>query len=158
MYDIVIGRVVEHLMQPAKSLRKDLSSLFIERGLHMLETRIMGFWENPCLKWKSGGEWGDREEGLIFNDKTVFLLKLLSDDITEDTAVFIMKITFGPLDLFVHPCWDDGEGNDLRVGMFQRGAGSHPMVLEDENISKPLVTSQISHPLTVGPKDIVDSL
>ena len=56
MDDVVIGRVVEHLMQPVKGLGKDLSSLFIERRFHMLEIGIMGFRENPCLKRKSGGK------------------------------------------------------------------------------------------------------
>ena len=65
-----------------------------------------------------GRQTGDREEGLIFNDKTVSLLKLLADDITEDTTFFILKIIFCPFNLFIHPCWDDGEGDDLRMGMF----------------------------------------
>jgi hypothetical protein len=123
MEDVVIGRVVEHLMQPVKGFGKDLSSLSIERGFHMLETGIVGFGENPCFKWESGGEWGDREEGLIFDDETVLLLKLLPDDIAEDTPVFILKIIFRPFDLFAHPLWNDGKGDDLRVGMFQRGSG-----------------------------------
>jgi hypothetical protein len=124
----------------------------------MLETGIMGFWENPCLKWKSGGERGDREEGLIFDDEAAFLLKLLPDDIAEDTPLFIMKIIFGPFDLFGHPSWDDWKGDDLRVGMFQRGPSCYSMVFKDENISKPLITPQIGYPLTIGPEDILHSL
>jgi hypothetical protein len=156
--DVVIRRVFEHPVHSVERIREDLGGMFIQGGFHMLETGIMDFGKNPCLKWKSGGKRGDGEEGLVFADDTAFLLKLLSDDITEDTPVFILKIGFGPFDLFGHPSWNNRKGDDLRVGMLQRGPSRNPLVFEDEDISKSLVTPQIDHPRAVGPEDILYTL
>jgi len=62
----------------------------------MLETGIMGLGKNPCFKRKSGGKGSDGEEGLVLGDEAMFLLELLSNDIAEDTPVFIMKIGLSP--------------------------------------------------------------
>src|SRR4030042_1767801 len=56
MNDIIVRGIVEHLIQPPKGLRKDLRCCFIMEGLHMLITGMMGFGENPCFEWKSGGK------------------------------------------------------------------------------------------------------
>jgi hypothetical protein len=89
--------------------------------LHVLETGIVGFGKNPCFKGKPGGKGSDGDEGFVLGDDAMFPLELLANDITEDTSVFIMKIGFGPFDLFAHSFRDNGEGDELRVGMFQRG-------------------------------------
>jgi hypothetical protein len=120
--DVVIRRIVKHLIHPLEGVGKDLSSLFILEGLHMLETGMMGLRKDPRLKWRSGGERGNRDERLIFIDDPASLLKLLADDIAEDTSVFITKIVFCPFDLLTHSLRDDGEGNDLGVWMFERGS------------------------------------
>ena len=151
MNDVVVRGIVEHLIHSLKGLREDLSCLFIMDRFHMLETGMMGFGENPCLEWKSGSNGGDRDEVLIFEDDTTSLLKLLPNDITEDTAVFVPKIGFGSLDLLGHPLWDDGKGDDLRVRMFERGPRRNSVVLEDEDISKALILPQIDDPLAIGP-------
>ena len=116
MDDVVVGRIAQHPVHPLEGIGEDLSSLFIERGFHVLETGVMGFGKNPCLEWKTGGKGGDGEKGLIFADDPFFLLKLLSDDITEDAPIFILEIDFGPFDLLGHPPWNDRKGNDLRGG------------------------------------------
>ncbi len=117
----------------------------------MLKTGMMNFWKNPCLKGKSGGKGSDGDERTIFSDDPVFLLKLLPNDITIDTSVFIGEIVFGSFDLFAHRRGDDGKGDDLRMGMFQRGSRRDAIVFEDEDISKPLVPPQIDDPFTIGP-------
>ena len=113
MNDIVIRRILEHLVHPLKGVGKDLSGLFILEGVLMLETGMVGLRKDPRLKWRSGSERSDRDERLIFVDDPASVLKLLADDIAEDTSVFITKIVFRPFDLLTHSLRDDREGNDL---------------------------------------------
>jgi len=158
MDDVIVGRVVEHLMQTVKGLRKDLSGLCIERGFRMLETGVVGFGEDPCLKGKPGSERSDGEKILILGDDAVSLMKLLSNNVAKDTPVFVAKVILGPFDLFAHPLWNDGKGDDLGMGMFQRSASSDPMVFKDKDITESLVTPQIDHALAVGPKNVLHAL
>jgi hypothetical protein len=153
--DIVIRRVGKHVIHPPEGVGEDLSCLFILGELHVLKTGMMSFGKNPCFKRKSRGKGGDGEEGFIFDDDTVFPLELLSDNITEDAAVFIVKIVFGPFDFFNHSFRDDGKGDDLRMGMFQRGPRCDAVVFEDEDISKTPVTPEIDDPLAVGQQDLL---
>jgi hypothetical protein len=152
--DVVIGRVVQNPIHPVERLGKDLGSLLIEGGIHMLITGVMGFGKNPCLKGKSRSKRSHRDEGIIFEDEAALLLNLLADDITEDAPVFIIEIIFRPLDLFNHSPGDDGESDDLGVGMFQRSPCCHSMVLKYENISEPLIILEIGNPVSVGCQDM----
>jgi hypothetical protein len=124
----------------------------------VLETGIMGFGKNPCFKRKSRGKGSDGDEKFVLGDDTMFLLELLSNDIAEDTPVFIMEIGFGPCNLFAHPFRDNGEGDDLGMGMFQRGPCCDAMVFEDEDVSEARVAPQIDDPLTVRQQDILCTL
>jgi hypothetical protein len=153
--NIVIRRISEHLIHFLEGIGEDLSCLFILEKFHVLETGIMGFGKNPCFKWKSGGKGSEGEEGFVLGDDAMFLLELLSNDVTEDTPVFIIKIGLGSLDLFAHSFRDNREGDDLRMGMFQRGPCCDAVVFEDEDISKAMVTPQIDDPLTVGQQNIL---
>jgi hypothetical protein len=155
--DIVIGRVVQNPIHPTERLGKDLGSLLIDGGIHMLITGVMGFGKNPCLKGKSRGKRSHRDEGVIFEDEAAFLLNLLPDDITEDAPVFIIEIIFRPLDLFNHSSGDDGESDDLGVGMFQRCPCCDSMVLKYENISEALILLKIGNPVSVSCQDMCDS-
>ena len=121
----------------------------------MLEAGMMGFGKDPGLEWKPGGERGDREKRAVLGHKPVFLLKLLSDDIAEDTTVFIVEIGLGSFNLLAHPPRDDGKGDDLRVGMFQRGSCCDAVVLENKDVSKTLVSPEIDDPVAVGQQDIL---
>jgi hypothetical protein len=124
----------------------------------MLITGVMGFRKNPCLKGKSRSKRSHREEGIVFEDEAALLLNLLPDDITEDAPVFIIEIIFRPLDLLCHSPGDDGESDDLGVGMFQRSPCCHSMVLKYENISEPLIILEIGNPVSVGCQDMCDPL
>jgi hypothetical protein len=152
---IVVRRIREHPIHFLEGIGEDLSGLLILGKFHVLETGIMGFGKNPCFKRKSGGKGSDGDEGFVLGDDAMFLLELLSNDIAEDTSVFILKIGFGPCNLFAHSFRDNREGDDLRMGMFQRGPRCDAMVFEDEDISKTLVTPQINDPLAVGQQDIL---
>jgi hypothetical protein len=65
-----------------------------------------------------------------------------------------MKIGFGPYNLFTDPFRNDGESDDLGMGMFQRGPRRNAMVFEDEDVPEARVAPQIDNPLTVGQQDI----
>jgi hypothetical protein len=151
---IVVRRIREHPIHSLEGIGEDLSGLLILGKFHVLETGIMGFGKNPRFKWKSGGKGGDGEEGFVFGDDAMFLLELLSNDIAKDTPVFIMKIGFGPFNLFAHSFRDNREGDDLRMGMFQRGPRCDAMVFEDEDVSEARVAPEIDDPLAVGQQDI----
>jgi hypothetical protein len=69
-----------------------------------------------------------------------------------------MKIGFGSHNFFAHPFWDNREGDDLRMGMFQRGPRCDTVVFEDEDMPKARVPPQIDDPLTVGQQDILGTL
>jgi hypothetical protein len=155
---IVVRRIREHPIHFLEGVGEDLSGLLILGKLHVLETGIMGFGKNPCFKGKPGGKGSDGEEGFVLGDDAMFLLELLANDITEDTSVFIVKIGFGSFNLFGHPFRDNGEGDELRMGMFQRGPRCDAVVFEDEDISKARVAPQIDDPLTVGQQDILCTL
>ena len=118
----------------------------------------MGLRENPRLKRKSGCEGSDGDKGLVLGDDALLLLKLLSDDVTEDASILIMKVFLGPLNLFCHPDGQDRKGNNLGMGMLQGSASGCAGILEDENVSKPRVPSQIDDPLTIGLQDIFNGL
>jgi hypothetical protein len=138
--DIVIGRVGQHLIDSLESVGEDLSCLFILERFHVLETGMVGFRKNPGFKWKSGGKGSKGEKGFVFSDDTGSLLEFLPDDITVDTSIFIIKIGFSSFNLFTHSLRDDGKGDNLRMGMFQRGSRRDPMIFKDEDVSKTLVT------------------
>jgi hypothetical protein len=92
MNDVVVRGIVKHPIHPLKGLGKDLRCLLVMDRFHMLETGIMGFGKDPCFERKSRGKRRDGDEVLIFNDDTSLLMKLLPNDITENTSVLVMKI------------------------------------------------------------------
>jgi len=116
---------------------------------------VMLLGKDPRLEGETGSKSGHRNEALIFADHSDLLLKLLSDDIAEDASVFIVKIVFGSFDLFTHSSRDDREGNQLGVGVLKGSSRGHAVVLKDEDISKPPVSSQIEDSLAIGPQNIL---
>jgi hypothetical protein len=148
--NIVIGRIGEHPIHSPEGIGEDLSCRFVLGRVHVLETGMVGFGKDPGFEWKPGSKGGDGDERFIFGDNAVFLLKLLPNNIAEDTPVFIMEICLGSLNLFAHPLRDDGKSDDLRMGMFQRGPCCNAVVFEDKDMSETLVAPEIDDPLTVG--------
>jgi len=116
----------------------------------------MGLGKNPCFKGEPGSKRGNRDESLVLADDAFSLVQLLSDDVTEDTPVFVLEEVLGTLDFLGQSSWNNGEGDDLRVRMFQRGPGRHAVVLEHEHMAKPHIPSQIRDSFTVGPQDVGD--
>jgi hypothetical protein len=116
---------------------------------------VMLLGKDPRLEGKSRSKSGHRDKALIFADHPDFLLKLLPHDIAKDTSVFVLKIVFGSFDLFTHSSRDDRKGNQLGVGVLKGSSRGHAVVLEDEDISKPLVSFQIEDPLAIGPQNIL---
>jgi hypothetical protein len=152
--NIVIRRIREHPIHSLEGIGEDLSCVFVLGRIHVLEAGMMGFGKDPGLKRKPGGEGSDGDERFIFGDHAVFLLKFLPNDIAENAPVFIVEIRLGSLNLFAHPPRDDGKGDDLRMGMFQRRPCCDAVVLKDKDISKTLVAPQIDDPIAVGQQDI----
>jgi hypothetical protein len=114
--------------------------------------------EDPSFKRKSRGERRNGEEGLIFSDDPTFRLDFLTKDITKDTAVFVVEIIFGSFDLFADPDRDDGEGDDLGMGVFERGPCGQSMIFKDHHISKPWIPSQVDDSFPIGPEHILHCL
>jgi len=113
MDDVVIGRVIQYLLQPPKGIGEDLSGLTIEGPFCQFITRLVTFRKDPGFKGKSRSKGSDGNEPLILRDDPFPLLEFLPDDIAKDATIFIKKVVFSPIDFFPHPGGDDGKGDNL---------------------------------------------
>ena len=154
MNNIVIRRIREHPVDSPEGIGENLSCRLVLRKVHLLEAGMMGFRKNPGFERETGGEGCDGEERFIFSDNPVFLLKLLPNDVAKDAPILIVEICLGPFNLFAQPPRDDGEGDDLRMRMFQRRPCGHAVVFKYKDVPKTLVSPEIDDPIAVGQKDI----
>jgi hypothetical protein len=60
------------------------------------------------------------------------------------------------VEFFYHAGRDDGQGDELGVAVFQRGAGRDPVVFEDENVAEAQILPEIDHAVAIGPEDVLD--
>jgi len=156
--NVVVRRIMKDPIQFTKGIGKDLGCQSIVRRIHLLKAGEMGLGENPGLKRESRGKRGDREKGLVLADDTDFEMKLLPDDVTINTPIFIIEVGLASFNLLSYPLGNNRKGNDLGVRMFQRSARSNAMVLKDHDVPKSNITFQIDDPGSVGQKDIFHSL
>jgi hypothetical protein len=121
----------------------------------VFKVRMVLLGENPCLKGEPRGKGRKGDKGLIFADDTNSLPYLLVHDVAEDTAFLVLEIVPGALNFLTHAPRNDGEGDELGMGVFQGGACSHAVVLEDEDIAEPWVTLEVGDPFAVGPEHVL---
>ena len=107
---------------------------------------------DPGLEGEPGRK-GDHDQevpGLL--DDALGRGKLLVDDIAEDAALLVVVVGFGAVQLFLHELRDDRRGDDLRMGVVQRGTCGPALVLEDQHIAQAAVALQVQDPVAVGPE------
>jgi hypothetical protein len=68
---------------------------------------------------------------------------LLGDHVTEDATFLSLEALASRSQLLNHHWRDDRSGQQLRVGMVERGARLLTFALEDENVSKSSVSLKV---------------
>src|SRR5450755_220307 len=92
----------------------------------------------------------------VFADDALAGVALLADDVAKNAAFLFVVIMPTVVDLFAHAARDDGQGDELGVGMLEGSAGGFAMIFENEDVAEALVVFEIEHAVAVGPQDIFD--
>src|ERR1700757_879352 len=95
---------------------------------------------------------------IVLPDDTLAGVALLPDNIAEDASFLFVVVVPAVVHFFAHTPRHDWQGDQLRMWMLYRGSRSFTVVLENQHIAETLVILQVQHPVTVGPKDIFNSL
>src|SRR3989442_11666014 len=139
---LVDGRAVEHevvrrIVQRAVHAAQEVSEHAGQRAqliqARVLEGRAMPGGQDPSLEGKARGEGGDRHEAVPVDDEPSATAPLLAHDVTPHAALLDVPELGGAGQLLGDHDRDDGERDELRMRMLQRGAGGLAVILEDED-------------------------
>ena len=164
---LVDGRAVEHevvrrIVQRAVHAAQEVSEHAGQRAqlvqARVLEGRAMPGGQDPSLEGKARGEGGDRHEAVPVDDEPSATAPLLAHDVTPHAALLDVPELGGAGQLLGDHDRDDGERDELRVRMLQRGAGGLAVILEDEDGLEAAILLEIEHALTEGEQDLGDGV
>src|SRR5260370_15168078 len=111
----------------------------------------MVFWQQQKLERKPRRIRSDHHEPFVFENQSAPVMALLVDYVAENTALLQGIIVPGSLQFLLDTQLHDGQGNQLRVWMFETGARFGTVVLENQEIAKPHVFRQVQNAVAVGP-------
>ena len=87
----------------------------------------------------------------------VAIALLLFDDITVDAPLLVPIMLPAALQLGQRHRRNDGQCDQLGVGVVQRGAGRSAVVFEHRNVAKPHIALEVCDPITNGAQDSFES-
>src|SRR5947207_7497738 len=94
----------------------------------------MLLWYNPGLKRKTRSVWGQRQEVFIFCDDPNTRFGLLSNHVAKHAPLFVDEVLLSAFNFFSQVNGQHGQRNQLGVRMFEGGAGSLAVILENQNV------------------------
>ena len=153
---VVVSRVVQNLIQAYEHVFQHRSQLLKLLLLRVLEGRLVNPGDNPYFKREPRLKRGDGNEFGAVGDDPHTTLRLLPDDVAKNAALLEFEILPGPINLLPHPLGHHRQGDQLGVGMLQRGACSLTVVLKNHNVFETPVLFQVQDPVTIGPEHILD--
>ena len=121
-----------------------------------MEVGSMAAGEDPAFEREAGGVGRDDEEVVGLEDDAVLGDDLLLEDVAEDAAFAELEVAAGAVDLFLNAFGNDGQGDELGVGVLERGAGGLAVVLEDEDVAEAGVFGQVEDAIAEGEEDVGD--
>ena len=122
-------------VKSSKAFRKNIRQKSKFKIVFFLECRRMHLRQDPHLKRCAGCKRRDRYKMFILTDDPDILLNFLPDDIAKDTPFFILVVGEGPGKLGDDHPRKNRQGNELRVGMFERSSGSFSEIFKNYNVS-----------------------
>src|SRR6266571_2726797 len=156
--DEVERRRAQSPVQPAQRVRKEPRKRFELELLALLEVGGVPLGQHPHLEREPRGEGRDGEElGVLAHDPAP-VADLLMDDVAVNAAFLILIVFTAAGDLVHHGGRDDGQRDQLRVRVLQRGPGGRAVVLEDQDVAEPGVFPQVQDAVAVRPEDVLKLL
>src|SRR2546422_835295 len=155
--EIERGRAQDPI-QPAQRVREDPRQGLELELLALLEVGGVPLGQHPHLERKPRGEGRDGEELGVLPHDPAPVADLLMDDVAVDTAFLILIVFTAAGDLVHHVGRDDGQRDQLRVRVLQRGPGGLAVVLEDQDVAQPAVFPQVQDAVAVCPEDVLKLL
>src|ERR1041384_4657070 len=114
--------------------------------------------QNPRLKRKARRVWSQRQEVFVLIHNARSVINFLPDDVAENAALFVQEILLCALQFFDHVDRNNGQRDQLRMGVLERFTRSFTVVLENEDVLEPLVLLQVENTITECPKHVFNSL
>ena len=75
-----------------------------------------------------------------------------------DAAFLLLEVLPAAVDLVQHAGGHDGEGDQLRMAVFQCGARSPSMVFKDQDVAQPHILLEIQDAVSIGPEHVLHAL
>src|SRR5713101_4034880 len=151
----IISGTVQNRVETQQRILHHPRQRRIDGALIVLEGRAVDLRQNPHLKRKPRRIRGEGDEMLVVADYPYAGVLLLADDVAEDAAFFLVVVVPAAFHLLVDQLRHDGQGNELRVRMLQRGASRFAVILEDQDVAEALVVLQVEHAVAIRPEDIL---
>ncbi len=139
MEDEVVGRVVEDRLDLLKHLLQDLCEILQQIGSDFSEICRVSLGKNPELEWEPGGKRGKADHLRCFHHQALSFGEFLMDDVAKDASLLLIEVKIGPFQFLHDPFGDDGECNELSVGMAQGGSRGFSKVLKDQQVTESFI-------------------
>ena len=65
---------------------------------------------------------------------------------------FVVVIVLRAVHFLAHALGDDRQGDQLGMRVFERGAGSFTVILEEQNVAEAAVVFQVEHAVAISPQ------
>src|ERR1700742_2747475 len=99
-----------------------------------------------------------RDKVFIFRSHAHASLHLLPDNVAKNAALFVGEVTPRSFQLFHYLLGQNRQGNNLRVRMLQRSAGSFTVIFKDQNVFEAAVLLQVEDAIAKRPEHIFHTL
>src|SRR5262245_21728093 len=110
--------------------------------------------KNPGFEGKTRSVGRDGDKVLVLGDYTRAGIEFLADDVAKHAALFVDEVLLGAFEFLGNLPWQNGQRNQLSVGMLERSAGGLTVVLKNQDVLEALVLPQVKDTIAKGPKDI----
>ena len=113
--------------------------------------------QDPGLEWETRRVGSEGEEVLVFRDHARAGFGFLPDDVAEYAALLVDVVLLGAFDLFGDVNGKNGQRDELRVRVLERGAGSLAVILEDEDVLEATIFLEIENTVAECPEHVFDT-
>src|SRR5271165_6234225 len=91
---------------------------------------------------------------VVFPDDAFAGVALLADDVAKDAALFFVVVVPTAVHFLAYAAGDDGQGDELGMRMFDRGASGFAVILENQDVAEALIVLEVQHAVAIGPEDV----
>src|SRR5579872_7394349 len=100
---------------------------------------VMALRQYPGFKWEPRRIGLDHHEAVSFGHQAYARLRFLAHNVAVGAALLKVVVLLGTVQLFFHSLRNDGQSDQLRMGMLERGTRGFSMILEKQNVAQPPV-------------------